>query len=222
MHPYLQHAYACLLEGPLGIPGLCDLVTDYAKCLIGDASHGSTFLIIGKRHSGKTTLLRDLLHRREYYYRYGEIRTHVDTSDVGTIPVMQDMESIPSFLNLARRDFLVGHELSEKDLKSHDLAKMVWHARHLKTDVILCTQYALDIPASFRKDFDIVFVFAEQSQAIRKRLYETFFGRAYKDFAAFEVDFELATRDFGCLCVDRRNSNVVHVRADPNLPSFSM
>jgi hypothetical protein len=115
---------------------------------------------------------------------------------------------------------LVGHELSEKDLKSHDLAKMVWHARHLKTDVILCTQYALDIPASFRKDFDIVFVFAESSQAIRKRLYETFFGRAYADFAAFEVDFKLATRDFGCLCVDRRNSVALHFKADPNSPPF--
>jgi hypothetical protein len=141
---------------------------------------------------------------------------------VGTIPMMKDMESIPSFLNLTRRDFLVGHELSEKDLKSHDLAKMVWHARHLKTDVILCTQYALDIPASFRKDFDIVFVFAEQSQAIRKRLYETFFGRAYKDFMAFESDFKQATRDFGCLCVDRRSSVVLHFTADPNLPPFSM
>jgi hypothetical protein len=222
MHPYLQHAYALLLEGPLGIQGLCDLVTDYAKCLIGDARHGSTFLIIGRRQAGKTTLLRDLLHRREYYYKYGEIMTRVDTSDVGTIPMMQDMESVPSYVNLLRRDFFIGHELSAHDLKSHDLGKMVWHARHFKTDVILCTQYALDIPQPFRRDFDIVFVFAEQSQAIRKRLYETFFGCVYKDFSAFESDFKQATRDFGCLCVNRRNYTVLHFRADPNLPPFSM
>lgn len=92
MHPYLRHAYELLLEGPLGIPGLCDLVTDYAKCLIGHAPRGSTFLIVGKRQAGKTTLLRDLLHRRESSYRYGEIRTDVDTSDVGTIPMMHKIQ----------------------------------------------------------------------------------------------------------------------------------
>jgi hypothetical protein len=34
MHPNLEVAHACLLEGPLGVPGICDIVVGYAKCWI--------------------------------------------------------------------------------------------------------------------------------------------------------------------------------------------
>ena len=34
MHPSLQYAHVWLLEGPLGVPGICDIVVEYATCWI--------------------------------------------------------------------------------------------------------------------------------------------------------------------------------------------
>lgn len=94
MHPIVQHAHACLLKGPLGVAGLCALVVEYAKCWVANVSHGSSFLIVGKRNAGKKTLLRDVLQRRSYHYRHGEIVTRLKMSPVGCIKVKQEMGCI--------------------------------------------------------------------------------------------------------------------------------
>jgi hypothetical protein len=204
MHPHLRHARSCLLEGPLGVPDLCDIVTEYAKCWIACAPKGSTFLILGGRNAGKKTLLRDLLHRRSDHY-------------TPSVQVTQGaVDSYVSFLEAALADVWIGHKMCSL----RHLGKLVCGAHRLKTDVILCPHNALDIPACIQREFGFVFVFGDESQTNREQLYENF-KDYYENFAAFEVDFALATRDFGCLCVDRRNSSVLHFRADPNLPSIS-
>ena len=212
MHSVLQHAHSWLCKGPLSVPGLCDIVVDYANCWVANVPHGSSFLIIGKRRTGKKTLLRDLLQRRSYHYRHGEIVTRSDLRPVGPIQVKQDIEN-SSIAFLERMDVWIGHELRSNELRSQHLSRAVRDARHLQTDVILCTQYVLDSPPSFRHNIDIVFAFADSSLINRKRLYEEFFRDCYADFSEFESDFNLATRDLGCLCVDRRNSVVVHFKA---------
>jgi hypothetical protein len=202
------------------------MVTDYAKCWVADVPHGTTFLIIGKRNAGKKTLLCDMLQRRSCYYQYGEIVTRLDVgwgmSLSGSIQAKQDIESIDAFLSKAQRNVWIGLALQPRYLRSKHLSTLVKHARHFKTDVILSAQYTLDIPAALRPNVDIVFVFADQSQANRERLYENFFTGYYEDFAAFTDDFEAAAKDFGCLCADRLKSEVVHFKADLNLQPFSM
>jgi hypothetical protein len=217
MHPHLRHARMWLLNGPLGVPDLCDIVTDYAKCWIACAPKGSTFLIIGERNAGKKTLLRDLLHMRSDHYTKGELVTRADMSCVPSIQVKQGMvDSYGSFLEAALADVWIGRKCSLRFL-----SKLVFAGHRLKMDVILCPHHALDIPAGIQREFDVVFVFGDESQSNREQLYDNF-KDYYENFAAFESDFKLATRDFGCLCVDRRNSAVLHFRADPNLPQFSM
>lgn len=203
------------------MPGLCDVVADYAKCWVADVPHGTTFLIIGNRNAGKMTLLRDVLQRRSCYYQYGEIVTRLDLgwdmSLSGSIQAKQDIESIDAFLSKAQRNVWIGSALLSRELRSNHLSTLVKHARHFKTDVILSAQYTLNISAALRPNVDIVFAFADQSQANRERLYDNFFKDYYEDFSAFKDDFEAATKDFGCLCADRLKSEVVHFKADLNL-----
>lgn len=206
MHPRLQYVYAWLLQGPVGVPGLCGMVTDYAKCWVADVPHGTTFLIIGKRNVGKKTLLRDLLHRRSDFYKYGEINTRLDQ-------VKQEGPNVNGIISKGHVDVWIGSKFMVPELGSSHPSTLITHARRFKTDVILCEQYALGIPKALRSNVDIVF---------RRRLYESFFECYYDNFPAFEADFAASTQDFGCLCLNRLKPEVLHFKADANLEPFSL
>lgn len=67
----------------------------------------------------------------------------------------------------------------------------------------------MTIPPAIRSNSDYVFVLAESSRVVRKKIWETFFGMI-STFNEFEKFFSVATQHYSALVVDTtRSSNKI-------------
>ena len=171
----------------------------------GDGIFKCFVVLIGKRNSGKTTLLRALLE---------EIKDKIDLV-VGFSPTddcnsaLSDM--IPSTLvhrevseavlrnlvDVQRDQWKNGRKGYEVALILDDCAherklfdskifkELAFNSRHLHLTVIMTMQYAVALGPAVRGNCDVVITLAERMVGNRKRLYESFFGMtSYQEFAA--------------------------------------
>jgi hypothetical protein len=220
MHPSLQFIHAWLLKGPLGVPDLCDIVTEYAKYFLPNFRHGSKFLILGSERQGRITLLKDLLHRRKDRYKYGEAVTHVKNHQLCFSTVYSTVATLPEFLLRREKSVWLGHELLQLETESHALRHLAMNALNLGVDFFLSAQSVVQVGSYVLRSVDVIFVFEPSTHRHRLKLFHHFFDRAYKDFSVFEEDLIIATQNGGCLCLDRWQFQAYHYMADPTLPKF--
>jgi len=76
------------------------------------------------------------------------------------------------------------------------------NGRHLRLFTIVSQQYALDTPPYARANFDYVIVFRDPIASNRERLYKQFFG-IFPNQAAFNDVFSACTEDFEALVLDQ-------------------
>jgi hypothetical protein len=107
MHAKLQLTHAWLLKGPLGVPGLCDIVVDYAKHFLPDFRHCSKILMLGFERQDRVTLLKDVLHHRRHQYTYGEAVTHVKKPSAVFFDRSPDREHVTRIFTAKRKECLV-------------------------------------------------------------------------------------------------------------------
>lgn len=186
----------------------------------------SVVVMVGKRNTGKSFLIRDLLsHHTDLpigtvisgtesaNHFYGNMIPKVLIHDAYTPQiidnavrrqklVMKNMVKSPHS-NIDPRAFVILDDClyDASWTKDVNVRSMFMNGRHLKLFLIISQQYALGIPPILRTNIDFVFILRENIVANRKRLYDNYCGM----FPSFEVFCQVlsqCTEDYECLVVD--------------------
>lgn len=194
-------------------------------------SPDATILIVGKRHTGKTTLTRDIMYH---------VRNKLDLT-LGMNPTEMGNHNLEFFTPKA----LVFHEFNDeklrhilewqkrcvandkamrvglvmddcmaettssgtakkvKAMKSQDIVKIFKLGRHLKLFYINCMQYIKDAPPEIRGNVDLLFAFGTTSGNDREKLWKEYFAM-FSSFKNFCQVFEACTQQYECIVLDTR------------------
>lgn len=189
----------------------------------------SVVLFIGKRATGKSYLVKDLL----YHHQSMPIGTVVSGTEganafyskiIPSIFIHGDLdpETISNVLkrqkmvireikqqfekwgssNIDPRAFLILDDcLYDKSwVKDKNIRCMFMNGRHYKLLFIITMQYALGIPPNLRTNVDYVFILRENYFSNRKRLYESYAGM-FPNFDMFNQVMDQCTENYECLVI---------------------
>lgn len=191
--------------------------------------HGRVHLIIGKRNTGKTTLLTDLLFHRQNVLQFGIViagsigsvvtirKYHPDTFlfdefEPATLEQFWDKVRIVNGKQRRRGLPMVNFYIILDDTGFDDrmwndktLKAMMMNGRQYNLDMFLCLQYMKGITTSMRGQVDYCYIFKEKAPENIKKLYDTFAGGYFENKFVFESVFRQCTLDKRALVV--RNSD---------------
>ena len=187
----------------------------------------SILVFIGKRNSGKSFLVEDILwHKRKdiptavafsptemangFYKRLLPDSFVYDEFDTGAMqkllarqveiadnPPWSMEEGFVPTLLIILDDCM-----SEKKHFNDKLVRYIFlNGRHHKIFLIVNVQYCMDLPKSLRQNVDFVFCLQENARLVRENLYKTFFG-VFKTYNEFEEIFEYYCNNYGCLVIN--------------------
>ena len=186
---------------------------------------GRVCLFIGKRNTGKSVLMKDVMyHDRDI--PAGMVMTGSDNGFFdGWVPDSFvysgfDKGAVEKLVKRQRRACKQGRAtdvflclddcMFEKGLlKLPVMRSLFYNGRHYKVTMLFSSQYAMDVDVGCRTNCDFVFVLRENILANRQRLYNNFFG-IFPSFEVFCKVLDATTEDFGCLVLDNtsRSNNI--------------
>jgi hypothetical protein len=201
-----------------------------------------TAVVVGRRGTGKTTLITDILyHKRNlpaglvvsgteegnnYYKSFVPNSFIYNSYDEEVVKRLIERQKNLKRLKAKHSDcFLLLDDclFNSKFLKSETMRFLFMNGRHFNLMLILAAQYLMDIPAAIRANCDYVFAFQDPIVTNRKRLYDHFYG-IFRSFPQFEAVYKACTADFECLVLDntQKSSNpedcVFWYRAEEHKP----
>jgi len=187
-------------------------------------------VLIGKRNTGKSFLVKDLL----YYHRKIPIGTVISATEAANpfygniLPSLfiHDYYTPEIIANVLKRQKLVVQKMRQEIQKfgeSHvnpygflilddclfdnswvrdtNIRSIFMNGRHYKILFIITMQYALGIPPNLRTNIDYVFILRENYVSNRKRLYEHYAGM-FPTFEMFCQVMDQCTENYECLVID--------------------
>lgn len=195
-------------------------------------ANDATILVVGKRHTGKTTLTRDLMYN---------VKHKLDVV-MGMNPTEMGNHNLAFFIPKS----LIFHEFNDEKLKhllewqkrsvannkamrvglimddcmsettgtgskkkkvmgSQDIIKVFKLGRHLNLFYINCMQYIKDAPPEIRGNVDLLFAFGTTSGNEREKLWKEYFAM-FSTFKAFCQVFEACTQQYECIVLDTRQA----------------
>jgi len=194
---------------------------------------GPVIVMIGRRDTGKSYLVRDLL----YYHQDIPIGTVISGTEAGNgfyanhVPKLfiHDEYNTAIIENILKRQKTVLKQV-KKELESFKKSNIdprafvilddclfdaAWtrdkmmrllfmNGRHWKIMLIITMQYPLGIPPVLRTNIDYVFILREPYIANRKRIYENYAGM-FPTFESFCQVMDQCTENYECLVI---NNNV--------------
>jgi hypothetical protein len=195
-----------------------------------DIDDDKVVVLIGKRDTGKSFLVKDLL----YYHQEIPIGTVIS----GTEAANSFYGSIfPSLFihgefnqtiisNFLKRQKLVVNQMNKEKshngetkidprgvlilddclydntwVKDTNVRSLFMNGRHYKIMFIITMQYALGIPPNLRTNIDYVFILRENYVSNRKRLYEHYAGM-FPSFEVFCQVMDQCTENYECIVVN--------------------
>jgi hypothetical protein len=196
-------------------------------------SKGPVIVLIGKRDTGKSFLVRDLL----YYHQdipvgsvisgteegngfYGKmvprlfIHNEYNTVIIENIlkrqrtilkQIKKDMETYKR-TTIDPRAFVILDDCLYDNTWSRDkmMRLLFMNGRHWKIMLVITMQYPLGIPPTLRTNIDYVFILRENYIANRKRIYDNYAGM-FPTFESFCQVMDQCTENYECLVI---NNNV--------------
>jgi hypothetical protein len=187
-------------------------------------------VLIGKRETGKSFLVKDLL----YYHRdipigtvisatesangfYGHIIPSLFIHDEYTPPVIDNVikrqkllkkrikreEEVYGMSRIDPRSFLILDDCLYDSCWSKDknIKLLFMNGRHYNMFFIITMQYPLGVPPSLRTNIDYVFILRENLVSNRKRIYENYAGM-FPTFEVFCAVMDQCTENFECLVIN--------------------
>jgi len=200
-----------------------------------DECKGPVIVMIGRRDTGKSWLVRDLM----YHHQDIPIGTVISGTEAGNgfyanhIPKLFLHDSYQSILidNILRRQKTVmqqiKHETETYGKSSIDPRSFVimddclfddkWsrdklmrclfmNGRHWRLMLIITMQYPLGIPPVLRTNIDYVFIMREPSLQNRKRIFENYAGM-FPTFESFCTIMDQTTQNNECLVVHNNSKS---------------
>jgi hypothetical protein len=196
---------------------------------------GPVIVLIGRRDTGKSFLVRDLL----YYHQEIPIGTVISGTEEGNgfyskmVPrlfihneyntaiienilkrqrevlqkVKDEMESYKKS-TIDPRTFAILDDCLYDNTWSRDkmMRLLFMNGRHWKVMLIITMQYPLGVPPVLRTNIDYVFILREPYIANRKRIYENYAGM-FPTFESFCQVMDQCTENYECLVINNNSKS---------------
>ena len=198
------------------------------------SGYTSTIVVIGKKGTGKSTLIIDLLwyirkipmflcmsgteEGNGFYSKYlHPLCIHGDyKKEITSSLIRRQKDKIKSCIkdNIepnTKPDLGIGLLLDDcgydkKIMTQKDIRQIFMNGRHWKICFMLSLQYMMGLPPDLRTNIDYVFCLRENIIANQKRLYDYFFG-CFKKFSHFQEIFTECTNNYECLVLDNTSKS---------------
>jgi hypothetical protein len=195
-----------------------------------DNSKGPVIVLSGKRDTGKSVLVKDILYHHKDL-PYGVVISGTEEANEGfknLVPKMFIYKEYHSLIleNVLKRQKTVLKQIKmdyEKYNKSNVdprtfiilddclfdnkwttdkiMRLLFMNGRHWKIMLIITMQYPLGIPPVLRTNVDFMFILRDNNNANRKRLYENYAGM-FPTFEFFCQVMNQCTENYECLVID--------------------
>lgn len=193
--------------------------------------HGRCYFIIGKRNTGKTTLLVDLLFHRQNVLQFGIViagsigsvvvirKFHPDTflfEDFDPKTIAEFWQKVKQVNGRLRRrglpmvNFYIVLDDTGFDQRMWNdvtLKAILMNGRQYNLDVYICMQYLKAITASMREQCDYAFIFKSKTPENMKKIYDTFAGGYFESKFLFDRVFNKCTQDRRTLVIRNSDNN---------------
>lgn len=193
-------------------------------------SNGPVIVLIGRRNTGKSYLVRDLL----YYHQdipigvviagteegngfYGKlvpklfIHNEYNTAIIENIlkrqksvlrQIRKEMETYKRSTIDPRTFVILDDCLYDATWSKDKLMRLLFmNGRHWKIMLIITMQYPLGVPPNLRTNIDFVFILREPYIANRKRIFDNYAGM-FPTFESFCQVMDQCTENFECLVIN--------------------
>ena len=195
-----------------------------------DENKGPVIVLIGRRDTGKSYLVRDLL----YYHQDIPIGTVISGTEAGNgfysehVPKLFIHEEYNSAIieNILKRQRTVLKQI-KKEMETFRkstidprafvilddclfdaswtrdkmMRLLFMNGRHWKIMLVITMQYPLGVPTNLRTNIDYVFILREPYISNRKRIYENYAGM-FPTFESFCQIMDQCTENYECLVID--------------------
>ena len=198
-------------------------------------NEGPVIVLIGRRDTGKSFLVRDLL----YYHQDIPIGTVISGTEAGNgfygsivpklfihdeyspliiekilkrqkIVIKQVKKEKENFgrSNIDGRTFVILDDcLYDNSWAREKLMRLLFmNGRHWKVMLIITMQYPLGVPPNLRTNIDYTFILREPYIANRKRIYENYAGM-FPTFESFCQVMDQCTENYECLVVSNNSKS---------------
>ena len=196
---------------------------------------GPVVVLIGKRDTGKSFLVRDLL----YYHQDIPIGTVISGTEEGNgfytkmVPklfihneyntaivenvlkrqrtvlkqIKKEMESFKRSTIDGRAFVILDDCLFDSSWTRDKMMRLLFlNGRHWKIMLIITMQYPLGIPPMLRTNVDFVFILRDNYIANRKRIYENYAGM-FPTFESFCQVMDQCTENYECLVINNNSKS---------------
>tara|TARA_B110000967_G_scaffold197114_2_gene228471 strand:+ start:1965 stop:2804 length:840 start_codon:yes stop_codon:yes gene_type:complete len=200
-----------------------------------DENKGPVIVLIGRRDTGKSFLVKDLL----YYHQDIPIGTVISGTEAGNgffaehIPKLFIHDEYNSAIieNILKRQRTVLKQIKKemeaykkttidprafvilddclydsKWTKDKMMRLLFMNGRHWKIMLVITMQYPLGIPPNLRTNIDYVFILREPYIANRKRIWENYAGM-FPTFESFCQVMDQCTENFECLVINNNSKS---------------
>lgn len=197
---------------------------------ISSIKDDSVIVFIGRRNTGKSYLVKDLL----YYHRdipigtvisptesangfYAKIIPSLFIHDEYTPVLIENVLKRQKIMtkrinkevacygrcNIDPRAFLLLDDCLYDDCwkKDKSIKYIFMNGRHQKIMLMITMQYPLGIPPTLRTNVDYVFILREPVVGNRKRIYENYAGM-FPSYDVFSTVMDQCTENYECLVID--------------------
>jgi hypothetical protein len=177
-------------------------------------------LFIGKRGSGKSTLVMDIMyHKRNiptgvvmsatedgnhFYKQYIPDLFIYGCYNKETIEniIQRQSYNINKYGSTNNVFILLDDLMFDKSfLKDDCIRTLFMNGRHWKVFFMVTAQYCMDLPPALRTNIDYVFCLRENIIQNREKLYKSFFG-VFPTFGMFQQVLDACTENYECLVID--------------------
>lgn len=188
---------------------------------------GLTGLIIGKRCSGKSILMFDIISRMEGWFNFGMALSPTQSSrkkfEACMPPLLIDKQSperLDAFVQLInrlydkatsqgaepRKTYLLCDDTAydDKFMRCKTLSEIFLNGRNFGCTCVLVLQYLMKVGPDLRGNADFVFVFWDNNAKNQDKIHEFWFNMMPKK--TFREVFSECTKNYGCLVMDVRKS----------------
>jgi hypothetical protein len=177
-------------------------------------------VFIGKRGTGKSTLVADILYHKRHLpagivMSATEEGNHYYEQFVPKLCIYSDYDREAIERVIARQKNLVSRGITNKPaflllddcmydrkfMKDICIRQTFMNGRHWKLFFILTMQYCMDLTPDLRANVDYVFILRENVVQNREKLYKAFFG-VFPNFDMFSQVMTACTENYECLVLD--------------------
>ena len=198
-------------------------------------NQGPVIVLIGRRDTGKSYLVRDLL----YYQQDIPIGTVISGTEAGNgfygnmVPKLFIHDEYNSAIieNILKRQKIVMKQMKKENeaygrsnidprtfvilddcLYDNSWARdklmrlLFMNGRHWKIMLVITMQYPLGVPPNLRTNIDYTFILREPYIANRKRIWENYAGM-FPTFESFAQVMDQCTENFECLVINNNSKS---------------